>query len=106
MSEPKPTVVERLRTIEALSPGDWGDAPEGAFDPEPPRWATDPFNEDEANQCGYCGGWMEVVRPGKVQCNTCWDGRNVRFLVGQVIRDIEAPPSLEHLSDDMEAPGA
>jgi hypothetical protein len=38
---------------------------------EEPRWARDPFNADTACQCGDCGAWLEVVRPGKHQCGAC-----------------------------------
>lgn len=36
-----------------------------------PQWARDPINDDMTSQCGYCGSWMEVVRPGKCQCPAC-----------------------------------
>jgi len=39
--------------------------------PAPPLWAKDPFNSDQAFQCGDCGAWLAVVRPGKVQCEIC-----------------------------------
>lgn len=38
---------------------------------EPPSWAKDTYNGDTACTCGDCGAWMEVVRPGKVQCGAC-----------------------------------
>lgn len=37
----------------------------------PPEWAKDPFNDGASCTCGYCGAWMTVVRPGKVQCDAC-----------------------------------
>ena len=41
----------------------------------PPEWAKDIFNEDDASYCEHCGSWMTVVRPGKVQCDNCGDGK-------------------------------
>lgn len=35
---------------------------------EPPSWAKDPWNENEASKCDTCGCWLEIVRPGKSQC--------------------------------------
>jgi hypothetical protein len=45
-------------------------------DEEPPTFAKDPFNNDGAARCGDCGGWMTVVRPGKVQCDNPDCGSN------------------------------
>jgi hypothetical protein len=38
------------------------------FAKEPPNWARDSFNGGYGEQCGDCGAWCEVVRPGKTQC--------------------------------------
>ena len=52
-----------------------------AFDHNPPPWAKDSFNNDEACRCGYCDSWMTVVRPGKVQCDTCGDGHEQDYVI-------------------------
>lgn len=41
------------------------------FATEPPEFAKDPWNNDDAFRCGDCGAWMTCVRPGKVQCDYC-----------------------------------
>jgi hypothetical protein len=46
---------------------------EGAFAENPPGWAKDPWNDNDACKCDYCGSWATVVRPGKTQCNYCGD---------------------------------
>lgn len=63
------------------------DAPEGAFDPEPPAWAEDNFNGGEAFTCGYCGAWMHVVRPGKHQCENCNDGTDVSAIARTALQE-------------------
>ncbi len=37
----------------------------------PPEWAKDSFNGYTSAQCGDCGAWLSVVRPGKHQCDIC-----------------------------------
>lgn len=74
-------VLERIASCARSS-----EPPENAFDAEPPSWAQDPFNDDCADRCGYCGSWMAVVRPGKTQCENCSDGRDI----GAIARDFLA----------------
>ncbi len=53
----------------------------GAFAKEPPSWATDQFNEGTYIRCGICGAWETVVRPGKTQCDICYGGENIEWLL-------------------------
>ena len=54
---------------------------EGAFNEEPPTWAQDSFNDNEAYRCGYCWSWTTVVRPGKTQCDFCGDDYKASLLL-------------------------
>lgn len=38
---------------------------------EEPSWSRDPWNGNTSAQCGHCGAWLELVRPGKHQCGAC-----------------------------------
>ena len=56
------------------------DIPVDAFADEPPPWAEDPWNHNGACRCDYCDAWLEVVRPGKLQCAVCYDGDPVLLI--------------------------
>jgi hypothetical protein len=60
-------VVDALvELLEYDKPGDTG-----FWSKNPPAWSKDPFNDDCAAQCGLCGAWEHIVRPGKSQCQAC-----------------------------------
>jgi hypothetical protein len=43
----------------------------GFWAAEPPAWAKDTWNGDNASKCGLCCAWETIVRPGKTQCDAC-----------------------------------
>lgn len=43
---------------------------------DPPGWAKDSRNDNQAFRCPLCGWWMQCVRPGKVQCDNYPDCEN------------------------------
>jgi len=48
----------------------WSD---DAFADTPPEWAIYEEYGMHGDQCGQCGAWCSIVRPGKTQCNVCGD---------------------------------
>lgn len=56
---------------------------------EPPEWAVDMFNGDDACTCGYCGAWLTVVRPGKHQCDNCSDGQDLGAIARAALGDTD-----------------
>jgi hypothetical protein len=72
-------LAERVRELEDFveriswraAEGPWPDH----FADEAPGWARDEYGE--GSECGYCGAWLTVVRPGKSQCDHCADGKDI-----------------------------
>lgn len=84
---------EALEALERLAQRARWDEPEGAFDEIAPDWAKDSFNDDCTSACGYCGAWMTVVRPGKVQCHNCSDGTDLGAIARSDFRRLTAAAS-------------
>lgn len=70
-------LAEAEKALEQIASHSWDEISPEWFAPSPPSWAKDNFNDGAADQCGYCGAWCEVVRPGKTQCPCCSDGRDL-----------------------------
>lgn len=66
------TCEEIVRDLASRAP-DAEFIPADAFAAEPPAWAVWEDMGMGGDQCGRCGSWCEVVRPGKTQCPACGD---------------------------------
>jgi hypothetical protein len=58
----------QMQIVEPLNSDKSEAADSDLFAKDPPTWARDKFNGGYGEQCGDCGAWCEVVRPGKTQC--------------------------------------
>jgi len=84
--------VERLvESLERIANRAWSEIDPLAYAPAPPEWAKDSFNGDCTAQCGCCGSWMTVVRPGKVQCDTCSDGQDLGAIARSTLLSLKEP---------------
>lgn len=71
MSERITELEAFVSRVAALAPEQhWSD---DAFADAPPEWARYEDYGMHGDQCGRCGAWCSVVRPGKTQCNVCCD---------------------------------
>lgn len=84
--KPDDNLISRLKWDFPTEPSFWA--------ADAPSWAKDPFNDDCTSKCGYCGSWMEVVRPGKSQCPACGsDGdKAARWSAAAIIEQLRRPP--------------
>ena len=64
----------------------------------PPEWATWPEYGMCGDQCGMCGAWCEIVRPGKTQCHTCHsaDCTALAIRVSRLLDKLSNSPALPH----------
>ena len=81
--------IEAMRDYLGIDP--LHEPPKGAFDEVPPGWAKDGHNGDMAERCGRCHAWCSVVRPGKTQCDNCWEGENMAALFHSALRGLDFP---------------
>lgn len=73
----KDALIEEAKEFVEYVASSADDPPHNGFAPSPPAWAQDSLNGNAAAQCGYCGCWLSVVRPGKSQCDWCCDGQDM-----------------------------
>lgn len=79
--------IRALRNIVGLLESNF-DVEEQFYSKETPVWAKDCFNNNISHTCGYCGAWMSVVRPGKVQCDFCGDGTYAPAIAYGALREV------------------